>query len=325
ADEVLVADVEPTPPSPPPTATTPPPQELPFTSQVSPTPPPSPIAQPSSPPQQPQPSQPTTIFMDLVNNLLETFLVADVEPTPPSPPPTATTPPPQELPFTSQVAPTLPPSPIAQPSLPPQQPQPSQPTTIFMDLKYFNSNVAFLEKSKEQLKEEKSRALKKQSESLEEKAVNKQKLDEEVEELKKHLQIVLNDDDDDVYTEATALALKDLVIVKAQELLRCFLLTTLTYMFEKPDVKAQVWKNQRSVHGLAKVKSHRLLESCRVHIITFTTTHMILLVERRYPLTRFTLEQMLNNVKLEVKEESEVSLELLRFVRQQQQEGYKPE
>nr|GEX58780.1 hypothetical protein [Tanacetum cinerariifolium] len=40
---------------------------------------------------------------------------------------------------------------------------------------------------------------------------------------------------------------------------------------------------------------------------------MILLVERRYPLTRFTLEQMLNNVRLEVKEESEMSLELLSF------------
>nr|GEX12625.1 putative ribonuclease H-like domain-containing protein [Tanacetum cinerariifolium] len=64
-----------------------------------------------------------------------------------------------------------------------------------------------------------------------------------------------------------------------------FLLTTLTYMFEKPDVQAQVWKNQRSVHGLAKVKSWRLLESCRVHIITFITTQMILVVERRYPLT----------------------------------------
>nr|GEV25393.1 hypothetical protein [Tanacetum cinerariifolium] len=38
---------------------------------------------------------------------------------------------------------------------------------------------------------------------------------------------------------------------------------------------------------------------------------LILLVEREYPLTRFTLDQMLNNVRLEVKEESEVSLELL--------------
>nr|GEX66582.1 hypothetical protein [Tanacetum cinerariifolium] len=45
--------------------------------------------------------------------------------------------------------------------------------------KYFNSNVAFLEKSKERLEEEESIALKRTSESLEEKAVKKQKLDEE--------------------------------------------------------------------------------------------------------------------------------------------------
>nr|GEW30749.1 hypothetical protein [Tanacetum cinerariifolium] len=100
---------------------------------------------------------------------------------------------------------------------------------------------------------------KRKSENLKQKAAKKQKIDEEVEELKTHLQIVPNDEDD-VYTKATPLALE-----------------------------------------------------------------MILLVERRYPLTRFTLEQMLNNVRLEVEEESDVSLELLRFVRRQQQEGYKPE
>nr|GEU70706.1 putative ribonuclease H-like domain-containing protein [Tanacetum cinerariifolium] len=71
-DDVPVADAEPTPLSPPHTTTLPPPQELPFTSQVVPTPSPSPIAQPSSPPQQQQPSQPTTISMDLFKYLLET-------------------------------------------------------------------------------------------------------------------------------------------------------------------------------------------------------------------------------------------------------------
>nr|GEV06585.1 hypothetical protein [Tanacetum cinerariifolium] len=53
--------------------------------------------------------------------------------------------------------------------------------------KYFDSNVAFLEKTKEQLQEEDIRALKRKTKSLEEKAVKKQKLNEEVEELKKHL------------------------------------------------------------------------------------------------------------------------------------------
>nr|GEX70183.1 uncharacterized mitochondrial protein AtMg00810-like [Tanacetum cinerariifolium] len=36
--------------------------------------------------------------------------------------------------------------------------------------------------------------------------------------------------------------------------------------------------------------------------------------KRIYPLTRFTLDQMLNNVQLKVEEESKVSLELLRFI-----------
>nr|GEV94141.1 hypothetical protein [Tanacetum cinerariifolium] len=108
---------------------------------------------------------------------------------------------------------------------------------------YFNSNVSFLEKSKEQLEEEENRSLKRQSESLEEKAAKKQKLDEEVEELKKHLQIVPNDDDD-VYTEATPLALKIHIVQdrfassKPKNFSDDFLLTTLKYMFEKPDVEA---------------------------------------------------------------------------------------
>nr|GEZ95987.1 hypothetical protein [Tanacetum cinerariifolium] len=185
--------------------------------------------------------------------------------------------------------------------------------------KYFNLNVAFLEKTKEQLEEEDSRALKRKTE--------------------------LPNDDDDVYIEATPLALKVSVvdytiysestkpyykIIRADgshELFLSFLSLLRNFDREdlEPDVEAQVWKNQIGIYGLAKVKSWRLLESCGVHIITFTTTQMILLVERRYLLTRFTLDQMLNNVRLEVEEESEVSLELLRFVRQQQQEGYRLE
>nr|GEX85170.1 hypothetical protein [Tanacetum cinerariifolium] len=72
--------------------------------------------------------------------------------------------------------------------------------------KYFNFNVAFLQKTKEQMEKEENRALKRISESQEDKAAKKQKLDEEVAELKKHFQIVPNDDD--VFTEATHLARK---------------------------------------------------------------------------------------------------------------------
>nr|GEV43282.1 hypothetical protein [Tanacetum cinerariifolium] len=52
----------------------------------------------------------------------------------------------------------------------------------------------------------------------------------------------------------------------------------------------------------------------RYKIIRADGTHhlyLILLVERRYPLSRFTLDQMLNEVRLQVEEQSEMSLELL--------------
>nr|GEV09011.1 hypothetical protein [Tanacetum cinerariifolium] len=104
-----------------------------------------------------------------------------------------------------------------------------------------------------------------------------------------------------------------------------FLLNILGIMFEKPVIEANVWKDQKGRYGLAKVKGWKLFESCKVHIITFTTTQMFLLVEKKYHLTHFTLHQILNNVRLEVKEGSEMSLELLRLVRRQLNKGYVPE
>nr|GEY14128.1 hypothetical protein [Tanacetum cinerariifolium] len=92
--------------------------------------------------------------------------------------------------------------------------------------------------TKEQMKEEKSRALQTINETPAEKAAKKRRLNEEVEDLKRHLEIMPNKDDD-----------------------------------------------------------------------------LILLVERRYPLIRFTLDQMLNAVRLQVEEESELSLELLSTAR----------
>nr|GEV77163.1 hypothetical protein [Tanacetum cinerariifolium] len=175
--------------------------------------------------------------------------------------------------------------------------------------KYFNSNVAFLEKTIEHMEEEEdSKALKRISESQEDKAAKKQKLDEEVpivdyeiytENNKPYYKIIRVDGSPQLFLSFLSLLRnfnqEDLEVLwelvkerfsssKTKNFSDDFLLTTLTYMFEKPDVQAQ----------------------------------MILLVEIRYPLSRFTLDQMLNNVRLEVEEESEVSLELLRFVRQQQ-------
>nr|GEV04468.1 copia protein [Tanacetum cinerariifolium] len=73
--------------------------------------------------------------------------------------------------------------------------------------KHFHLNMAFLQKTKEKIDEEESKALKRINETPAKKAAKRQKLEEEVKELKRHLQIVPNEDDD-VYTEATPLARK---------------------------------------------------------------------------------------------------------------------
>nr|GEZ83499.1 hypothetical protein [Tanacetum cinerariifolium] len=148
----------------------------------------------------------------------------------------------------------------------------------------FNSNMEFLLKTKKQMKEEKSRAIQSINETSAQKAAKRRKLNEEVEDLKRHLEIVL-DEDDDAYTEATPLARK--VPVVDYEII---------HLNNKPHYKI-----------IRADGTHQL--------------YLILLVERRYPLLRFTLDQMLNAVRLRVEEQSEMSLELLRFTRQQYQEG----
>nr|GEY03638.1 hypothetical protein [Tanacetum cinerariifolium] len=189
--------------------------------------------------------------------------------------------------------------------------------------KHHNFIQAFLEKKEEEVTVQEKR----QGKNLEQDIAKKQRIDEDEEELKRHLQIVVNDDDD-VCTEATPLASKNFdredletlwklvkerfASIEPKNFSNDFLLNTLKIMFEKPNVEASVWRDQKGIYGLANIKSWKLFESCRVYIITLTTTKMNLLVEKKYCLTHFTLEQMLNNVRLEVKEESEMSLELLR-------------
>nr|GEW16287.1 hypothetical protein [Tanacetum cinerariifolium] len=60
----------------------------------------------------------------------------------------------------------------------------------------FNSNVDFLLKTKEKMEEDENRALQKINETPAERETKRRKLDEEVEDLKIHLQIVPNEDDD---------------------------------------------------------------------------------------------------------------------------------
>nr|GEV95536.1 hypothetical protein [Tanacetum cinerariifolium] len=215
--------------------------------------------------------------------------------------------------------------------------------------KHYNSNQAFLEKMDEEVtvqeKEVEEEGHKRQGRSLENETTKKQKIDEEKEELKSHLHIVSNDDDDDddVYTEATPLASKIPVvdyqihldnnkpyykIIRADGNHKLFLsFITLLKNFDREDLES-LWKlvkerfeKTEPKNYSAKVKGWKLFESCGVHSITFLTTQMFLLVEKKYPLTHFTLEQLLNNVRHKVKEESEMYLELLKLVRRQLNEG----
>nr|GEY67533.1 hypothetical protein [Tanacetum cinerariifolium] len=82
-----------------------------------------------------------------------------------------------------------------------------------------------------------------------------------------------------------------------------YLLLTLKTMFGELDEQDTIWRNQKCVHGLALVKRWKLLTSCGVHVIILSTIQLFLLVERRYPLSRFTLEQLVNVARLQVEEE----------------------
>nr|GFC84724.1 hypothetical protein [Tanacetum cinerariifolium] len=59
-----------------------------------------------------------------------------------------------------------------------------------------------------------------------------------------------------------------------------YLLLTLKTMFEEPDGQDAIWRNQKSVYGLALVKRWKLMTSCGVHVITLSTVQLFLLVER---------------------------------------------
>nr|GEZ51326.1 retrovirus-related Pol polyprotein from transposon TNT 1-94 [Tanacetum cinerariifolium] len=79
-------------------------------------------------------------------------------------------------------------------------------------------------------------------------------------------------------------------------------------MFEEPDGQDAIWRSQKSVHGLALVKRWKLLTSCGVHVITLSIVQLFLLVEKRYPLSRFILEQLVNVARLQVEEERKQAL-----------------
>nr|GEU53277.1 hypothetical protein [Tanacetum cinerariifolium] len=183
----------------------------------------------------------------------------------------------------------------------------------------FNSNIEFILKSKEQIEEEKNRAIESINETSAQKAAKRRKLnatplarkvpvvDYQIIHFnnKPHYKIIRADGTNQLYVSFITLLknfdredLESLWSIvkerfstsKPNNFSDDYLLITLREMFERPDGQDHVWKSQRSVHGQARVKSWKLLELTGVHIITFTTTQMILLVDRRYPLSSFGVD-----------------------------------
>nr|GEY46611.1 retrovirus-related Pol polyprotein from transposon TNT 1-94 [Tanacetum cinerariifolium] len=98
--------------------------------------------------------------------------------------------------------------------------------------KHYNSKKAFLEKGEKEIKEEGN---KRKGENLNHDAAKKQRIDEETEELKTHLQIVANDDDVEDLEMLWKLVQKRFQSSKPKNFSDDFLLNTLKIMFEKPN------------------------------------------------------------------------------------------
>nr|GEV32389.1 hypothetical protein [Tanacetum cinerariifolium] len=169
----------------------------------------------------------------------------------------------------------------------------------------------------------------KQGESIEQEIAKKQRMGEEAEELKRHLQIVANDDDD-VYTKATPLASKVPIvdyqshhennkpyykIIKADGTHKLFLsFITLLKNFDKEDLKT-LWKLVKERFETTEPKNFLddfLLNIFKIKIYKPNVEANV-------------CKDQKGRYRLEVEEESEMSLELLRLVKRQLNEGYVPE
>ncbi|GKE11743.1 hypothetical protein Tco_1415294, partial [Tanacetum coccineum] len=168
-------------------------------------------------------------------------------------------------------------------------------------------------------------------EALEQEISKKQKVDDdkETKELKQCMEII-SDDGDDVTIKVIPLSTKSptISIVKSRfkktkpvNYMDIFLHLNLKTMFEH-HLEDSIWKNQQ---GLVKVLIWKLYDSYGVHCVTMQNILYYLLVEKMYPLTKHTLHQMFNDVKLQVDYECKTEFKLLRLVKKQLKKGYVPQ
>ncbi|GJY10552.1 putative reverse transcriptase domain-containing protein [Tanacetum coccineum] len=156
-------------------------------------------------------------------------------------------------------------------------------------------------------------------EELEKENAKKQKVEEdkEIAKLKQCLEII-PDDGDDVTIDATPLSSKSPTIVD--------------YKIHK-EWKKNYFQIFKAAARFEKIKLVDYMDNLLLHNLTTmfephvedNSMKFYLLVEKVYPLTKNTLHQVFNYVKLQVDYECEMAFELLRLVKKQVKEGYVPQ
>nr|GEW57530.1 hypothetical protein [Tanacetum cinerariifolium] len=149
----------------------------------------------------------------------------------------------------------------------------------------FDANMKFLFKSKEEMEKEDEEIIKSINETPTQKAAKRRKLSEEAQEaddLKKRFFTTLLKNFDREDLETLWRIVRDRFSTsKPTNFSDEYLLLTLKTMFGEIDRQDAIWRNQKSIHGLALVKRWKLLTSCGVHVIILSIVQLFLLFERR--------------------------------------------
>nr|GFA96319.1 hypothetical protein [Tanacetum cinerariifolium] len=140
----------------------------------------------------------------------------------------------------------------------------------------FDANMRFLFKSREEIENEDEEIIKSINETPAQKATKRRKLTTPLAQKVPVVdyQIVVIDNK------------PKYKIIRADDTHQFYIsFTTLLKNFDREDLKTlwridAIWRNQKSVHGLALVKRWKLLTSCGVHVIILSTVQLFLLVER---------------------------------------------
>ncbi|GJS72321.1 putative ribonuclease H-like domain-containing protein [Tanacetum coccineum] len=189
---------------------------------------------------------------------------------------------------------------------------------------------------------------KRAGEDLQQESTKKQKMDDdkEKEELKQCFEIV-PDDGDDVTIDATPLSVKIPIvdykiyqegkksffqIIKANGKTQMYLtFSKMLKNFDREDLKV-LWRIVKArfkkivpVNYMDTFLHLNLKTMFEHHVEDIQTIPYYLVVEKMYPLTKHTLHQMFNNVKLQVDYECKIAFDLLRLVKKQHKEGYVPQ